>query len=438
MDSLIYFIQTLAPFLVVIVVVVVFHEFGHYLAARLSGLEVSEFSVGFGTPIWKRRDRNGTEWRFAPILLGGYVKIPGLGTMFNVNRNSQAGENYQIQFDKELADIPVSKKLFAVAGGPIASFVLAIIVFALVSTFQGFIKEPLVVKKIHHLPTGHYELQPGDEIQAINDTSISTLYDLYSFGNQSDPEAVFYYRVKRFSEEFEVIGPYPTPPIIDNINLESPAQASGLMVGDVILSVDGRPVGSGSDLAREVSASEGRQMDFVIFRDNQEISFSLAGEFQDLPVGNGEFEKRVLIGVGLGLAIEPDTYTPGPLDALWYGTLRTLAVVVSTLEALPKIITNEISSCNIQGPIGIAKFSGSAANQGPIVFILFIGVLSAAIGIANLLPIPVLDGGHLVFYFYELITGREANSKFRYYTYIIGLGLILSLFAFTIYNDLTC
>ncbi len=432
MEVLVNSILTIVPFLVVIAIVVTFHEFGHYFAARLCNLPVSVFSIGFGQPLWKKTDRNGTEWRLSPILIGGYVKIPNLLTL--------PGPKNSFVDNAKVAgtEIPVRKKFIAVAGGPLASFILAIIVFALVITFQGFVKEPLVVKSIHNLPASDFELQPDDEILAINEEPINTLYDLYIFGNQSDPADTFYYKVRRFEEVREVTGPYPTPPIIDNINLASPAEAAGLRIGDVVLSVDGKEVGSGSDLAREVADSKGRLMDLVVFRDNQEISINLAGEFQDIPIGNGEFEKRVLIGIGLGLALEPDTYTPGPLDALWYGALRTLSVVISTLQAIPKLITNEISSCNIQGPIGIAKFSGAAANQGPIVFILFIGVLSAAIGVANLLPIPVLDGGHLVFYFYEMISGKEANGKFKYYTYVIGLGLIICLFAFTIYNDLTC
>ncbi len=434
MDLIISIIFDLVPFLVVIAVVVTFHEFGHYIAARLCGLPVSVFSVGFGKPLWQITDKNGTEWRFAPYLVGGYVKIPNLltlpGPKESFERDSYSHGTGQ--------NIPASKKFLAVAGGPLASFLLAIIVFALAVTFQGFIKEPIVVKSIYKLPGKNFELQPGDEIQSINGTQINDLFDLYNFGNQSDPTDDFYYKVNRFDEVLEVIGPYPTPPIIDSINLESPAEAAGLRVGDVVLSVDGREIGSGSDLAREVADSKGRLMDITVYRDNQEINFNLAGEFQDIPIGNGEFEKRVLIGIGLGLALEPDTFTPGPIDALWHGTLRTLAVVLSTLEAIPKLITNEISSCNMQGPIGIAKFSGAAASQGPLVFILFIGILSAAIGVANLLPIPVLDGGHLVFYIYEMFSGREANGKFRYYTYIIGLGLIISLFAFTIINDLTC
>ena len=437
MDQLVNLVYILAPFLVAIVVVVIFHEFGHYLAARLCGLPVAEFSVGFGNPIWKRKDKNGTEWRFSPILLGGYVKIPDLLTLpgpksvFENNRNGP-------DIKHKAVNIPVRKKFLTVAGGPLASFILAIIVFAFVVTFQGFIKEPIVVKFVHDLPTNDFDLMAGDEILAINDYPINTLYDLYSFGNQADPSDLFYYRVKRDKEELDVKGPYPTPPIIDSINLASPAEEAGLMIGDLVLRVDERAIESGSDLARAVAESRGRPMELAVFRDNQVINIKLAGEFQDIPIGDGEFETRLLIGVGLGLALAPDTFTPGPLDALWYGTLRTLSVVISTLEALPKLITNEISSCNIQGPIGIAKFSGAAASQGPIVFILFIGVLSAAIGVANLLPIPVLDGGHLVFYIYEMFSGQEANGKFRYYTYIIGLGLIISLFAFTIYNDLTC
>ncbi len=437
MDQLVNLVLTLAPFLVAIVVVVIFHEFGHYFTARLCGLPVSEFSVGFGNPIWKRKDKNGTEWRFAPILLGGYVKIPDLLTLPGP-KSSFENKRYGPEANQTAVKIPVQKKFLTVAGGPLASFLLAIIVFAFVVTIQGFIKEPIVVKTVHNLPVNDFELQAGDEILTINDTPINNLFDLYTFGNQADPSDIFYYKVKRFQEELEVTGPYPTPPIIDSINLASPAEEAGLMAGDIILRVDDRAIGSGSDLAREVADSKGRMLDLAVFRDNQEITIKLAGEFQDIPIGDGEFEKRILIGVGLGLALEPDTYTPGPLDALWHGALRTLSVVISTLEAIPKLITNEISSCNIQGPIGIAKFSGAAASQGPIVFILFIGVLSAAIGVANLLPIPVLDGGHLVFYIYEMVSGKEANGKFRYYTYIFGLGLIISLFAFTIYNDLTC
>ena len=335
MDQLVNIVSDLAPFLVAIVVVVIFHEFGHYFTARLCGLPVSEFSVGFGNPIWKRKDKNGTEWRFSPILLGGYVKIPDLLTLPGPksafeNKINTPGEN------QTAGKIPVRKKFLTVAGGPLASFILAIIVFAFVVTFQGFIKEPIVVKTVHYLPINDFDLQAGDEILTINDYPINNLYDLYTFGNQADPTDIFYYRVMRFQEEVEVTGPYPTPPVIDNINLASPAEEAGLLVGDIVLSVDGRDIASGSDLAREVTESRGRLMDLAVFRDNQVIDIKLAGEFQDIPMGNGEFEKRILIGVGLGLALEPDTFTPGPLDALWHGALRTLSVVISTLEAIPK------------------------------------------------------------------------------------------------------
>ncbi|MDE2739462.1 MAG: site-2 protease family protein, partial [Paracoccaceae bacterium] len=271
MEVLVNSILTIVPFLVVIAVVVTFHEFGHYFAARLCNLPVSVFSIGFGQPLWKKTDRNGTEWRLSPILIGGYVKIPNLLTLPGPKDSFVDNENVAG------AEIPVRKKFIAVAGGPLASFILAIIVFALVITFQGFVKEPLVVKSIYNLPVSGFELQQDDEILAINEEPINTLYDLYIYGNQSDPADTFYYKVRRFEEVREVTGPYPTPPIIDNINLASPAEKAGLRVGDVVLRVDGREVGRGSDLAREVTDSKGQLMDLVVFRDNQEINITLAG-----------------------------------------------------------------------------------------------------------------------------------------------------------------
>ena len=439
LDSL----RTIIAFVVAIGIVVFVHEFGHYFVARLCGLTVREFSIGFGPSLLQFIDRQGTKWKFSLLLLGGYVKIDGVG---DINENETlTNKQYHQEFSRNQSSqeiqnpISVKSKFAAVAGGPLANFILAIFLFAGMVTYQGFIKEPLVVKTIKNLPPSiNNELLPKDEISAINGVSIQKLEDLYSYGAEASPSEIQFYTVERKGRTTKVEGPIIFPPILDQINIQSPAERMGLNVGDVILSVDGVTIFNGAGLREIVSDSKGNSLDFEIWRNGDIFNLPITPTLQDLPNGDGEFVQRYMIGVSLGLSLELETYIPGPIDALWIGTGQTYGIIIGSIQGLAKIITAEISSCNLQGPIGIAQMTGSAAQQGWGSFIFLIAVLSAAIGFINLLPIPILDGGHLVLYTYTMITGREVNRTIKDFAFKIGLALILSIFIFSLYNDLTC
>jgi regulator of sigma E protease len=208
--------------------------------------------------------------------------------------------------------------------------------------------------------------------------------------------------------------------------------------GDVILSVDGERISAFSQLREAVAASEGRVLLMEVWRDGQVMDMALAPRTMDLPLADGSFETRYLIGITGGLFFEPETKTPGVFEAASYGLNQTIHIVRSSLSGLYHMAVGAISSCNLRGPIGIAETSGAAASQGWTSFIWFIAVLSTAVGLLNLFPIPVLDGGHLVFHTYEALTGKPPSDGALRILMGIGLAMLLSLMAFALTNDLFC
>ena len=211
----------------------------------------------------------------------------------------------------------------------------------------------------------------------------------------------------------------------------------GLERGDLITAIDGTPVTAFKQLQETVGASDGRPLALDVWRDGETLDFVLAPRRVDLPVDGG-FETRWLIGMTGGLMFTPATRTPGPLEALSYGGEQTVFIVRSSLSGLWHMVTGAISSCNLRGPLGIAETSGAAASQGLESFIWFIAVLSTAVGLLNLFPIPVLDGGHLVFHAFEALTGRPPSDQALRVLMGVGLALLLSLMAFALTNDLFC
>ena len=209
-------------------------------------------------------------------------------------------------------------------------------------------------------------------------------------------------------------------------------------MGDLILSVDGAPITAFSELQAKVSASDGREMALAVWRGGEVMDFTLAAKVVDMPDGNGGFVKRTLIGITGGLFFEAETVTPGPIEALSIGVSQTGRIITGSLNGLWHMVSGAISSCNMQGFVGIAKTSGDAASQGLASFIWFIAVLSTAIGMLNLFPIPVLDGGHLVFFGYEALTGKPPNERVMQIMMSAGLFLIIALMVFALGNDFFC
>jgi regulator of sigma E protease len=244
------------------------------------------------------------------------------------------------------------------------------------------------------------------------------------------------YTVRRDGAELTVPGPTPFLPVVGALAPNSAAYDVEMKVGDVILSVDGSPVYAFSDLVARVSQSGGRALLLEVWRDGQRLTFSVVPRRQDLPLPDGGFETRWLIGIIAGQFFTPDTVTPGPIQALGMAAGQVWFIITSSLSGLWHIVTGAISTCNLSGPVGIAQTSGAMASQGASDFIWFVAVLSTAVGLLNLFPVPMLDGGHLVFYAWEGATGRPPGERALRVLMAAGLTLILALMVFALANDL--
>ncbi|WP_346429679.1 M50 family metallopeptidase [Paracoccus sp. DMF-8] len=245
--------------------------------------------------------------------------------------------------------------------------------------------------------------------------------------------------MRRDGTELVVRAPDLLPPVIGGVAPRSAASAAGLRAGDVILSVDGQPVERFAQIGAAVTAAEGRPVVFRVWRDGEgEADYALAAAERDLPTADGGYERRWLVGINAGQLFEPATRGATPVEALVAGVERTWFIIASSIQGLWAMITGQIGTCNLGGAISIAETTSEAASAGGMNFIWWIGVLSAAIGFLNLLPIPVLDGGHLMFFAYEGITGRPASDRVVNALTVVGLALVLTLMVFGLSNDLFC
>jgi regulator of sigma E protease len=249
---------------------------------------------------------------------------------------------------------------------------------------------------------------------------------------------LFDWTVLRDGAETVVAAPYPYPPLVGGVSPQSAALAAGLRQGDVIVAVDGDPIWTFDMLRDKVDGSNGGELELSVWREGETIPVTLTPRRMDLPLQEGGFETRWLIGVNGGLFFTPETETPGLFEAVGYGADQVMFVIRSSLSGLYHMAVGAISTCNLQGPIGIAETSGAAASQGWLSFIWFIAVLSTAVGLLNLFPIPILDGGHLVFHAYEALTGRPPSDRVLRVMMGAGLGLMGLLMVFALTNDLFC
>ncbi|QDY70265.1 RIP metalloprotease RseP [Qingshengfaniella alkalisoli] len=430
-------IYTLAAFVIALSVIVAIHEYGHYIVGRWCGIHAEVFSLGFGPQLANWTDKRGTRWQIAALPLGGYVRF--LGDDDAASGMDEAAIRKMSAQDRRrtMHGAPLWARTATVAAGPIFNFVLSILVFASVMMVQGQATLPLTVDRISPLPTGAYELREGDEIRAIGGQDIDSFETLGTLTDLLPLSASIDYDVTRDGQGMTVQGPYPYPPLVASVSPQSAAMDAGLRKGDVIAEINGAPVVAFEQLREQVGGSQGDPVQLEIWRDGEIFSQELAPRVVDLPTQDG-FEQRYLIGVTGGLVFEPDTQSPGPLSAIGQGAAQTWFIVEQSLSGLYHMITGAISSCNLSGPIGIAETSGDVARQGLISFIWFIAVLSTAVGMLNLFPVPVLDGGHLVFFAYEAIIGKPPSEKALRVLMSIGLALILTLMLFSVTNDLFC
>jgi len=328
-----------------------------------------------------------------------------------------------------------------VAAGPLFNFALSILIFTGVILSQGVVGDKLIVGALRDLPVADYTLEEGDVILEVNGMawpSEENGGDGDAFRDALPAEPTLDYLVERNGDEMLVSGPHFYPPVVTQVAPQSAAFATGLQTGDVITGLDGNEIFAFNELKEVVEGSDGATLKLDIWRDGQTQSLELTPKRVDEPLPDGGFHTQWRIGIAGGLAFEPATEPAGVGMALSTAVSRTGDIIHGSLSGLYHMITGAISSCNLSGPIGIAQVSGAVASQGSTDFIYFIAVLSTAIGLLNLFPIPVLDGGHLVFYAYEAVARRKPNEKVVRVMMSVGLVMILSLMAFGLTNDLFC
>lgn len=435
------FAMTLLAFVVALSVIVAVHEYGHYIVGRWSGIEADVFSLGFGPVVWSRMDKRGTLWQLAALPFGGYVKFRG-------DANAASGKDGEAmegltpeELRHTMHGAPLWARAATVLAGPVFNFVLSFMIFTAVIISRGQTIEPLTVGAFRSMPTVVQELQTGDEIVSIGGVEMPSFTDVAAFeafGKAIPKQPSVQYQVRRNGDEMNVMGPFPYPPLITQLAPQSAAYSAGLAVGDVVVAMNGTPIFAFGQMKDQVEASNGAPLLLSVWRDGEMNEYTLVPKRTDEPQAEGGFKTSWRIGIGGGLFFEPATATPGFGTSLWAGISQVWYIIKGSFSGLYHMITGAISSCNMSGPIGIAKVSGAMASQGAQSFIYFIAVLSTAVGMLNLFPVPALDGGHLVFYAYEAIAGKPPSDKALKILMTLGLTMILSLMLFALSNDLFC
>ena len=357
------------PFMVLILVVVFIHEYGHYYFARRYGVGVTDFSIGFGKELFGWNDKSGTRWKICWIPLGGYVKFFGDRNVFSQADQEELLKKYNKEDqDKLFVTKPLYQRALIVAGGPVANFILAIFIFLFIYMFVG--------------------------------------------------------------KDF-------TPAIIDEVQKDSPAEIAGMKKNDIIVEIDNIKVESILDVSKLIAMSTSEFIDFKVSRYEKEILLKVKPNLVESEDNLGNKINKRMIGIMLSpYNNEIKHIKLGPVKALVHSLNEVYFVTTSSLKYLGSMLTGAGDSSLLGGPIRIAKISGQVAEFGIIPFISMMAYISISLGLINLFPIPLLDGGHLMFYAFEKILGRPLSQKTQEGFFRIGMFLLLCLMFFATFNDL--
>ncbi|RZO49855.1 MAG: RIP metalloprotease RseP [Candidatus Pelagibacterales bacterium] len=357
------------PFLFLITIVVFIHEYGHYYFAKKFGVGVTDFSIGFGREIFGWNDKSGTRWKICWIPLGGYVKFFGDRNVFSEAEQKKIIDKYNEVDRKKLFILkPLYQRSIIVAAGPLANYILAILIFAIINMVSG--------------------------------------KDM-------------------------------TPAVINEVVKDSPAYVAGMKKNDKIIYIDNNKVESILQVSTFINTSMSEKIKFLVIRNDQEISFFVKPNLVEGKDSLGNSVKKRMIGIKLSpLNNEFQKKPLGPSNAIYYSVKEVWFVTTTSLNYLGKIITGSGDSSQLGGPIRIAKITGQVAEYGFIPFLSIMAYISISLGLINLFPIPMLDGGHLMFYLVEKILGKPLSEKTQEGFFRIGLFLLFSLMFFVTFNDL--
>ncbi|MBL0578096.1 sigma E protease regulator RseP [Aeromonas caviae] len=439
----------IGAFIVALGLLVAVHEFGHFWVARRCGVKVERFSIGFGKAIWRRLGKDGTEYVLALIPLGGYVKmLDGRVDELKPGEEAQAFNHKSVW-----------ARMAIVAAGPMANFVFALFAFWLmfmigvpsVKPVVGEVRPASIVAEAGILPgmeivgvggeeTGDWESVTYALISHLGDDSVqlklkaaNTSYavdkTLQLAGWKFDPDK---------ESPIGSLGIVPLGgkvlPVVEAVVPSSASEKAGLQIGDRIKEVDGEAITEWAQFVERVQQSPAQPLQVTVERGGSEMTLTLTPD--------GKKVKGQLVGfVGLSpqLVPLPDEYRTllqyGPLQALWHGVQKTWSLITLTFDMIGKLIGGIVSLDNLSGPISIAKGAGSSADYGLVYFLGFLALISVNLGIINLFPLPVLDGGHLVYFLIEAITGKPVSEKIQEVGFRIGAAILMLLMGIALFND---
>lgn len=445
-------IYTVGSFLVAISILIAFHEFGHFWVARKLGVKVLRYSIGFGKPLWRKiAGPDKTEYVIASVPLGGYVKM----------LDEREGEVPEADKDRAFNRQKVWKRFAIVLAGPFFNLMFGVLAFLLVALIGTTGLKPVIGLVKHDSPAGRAGLQSGMEIvsvdgwrtpvwEAVIQEMLPRIIDKthLNIKAKSSDGIVHDYRLDLSGINPNAISQQPNqalgifvfniPAKVGSFADVSPAKKAGLKVGDKIIGIDGHPIHDWLDISQYVVNRPDKTVDVTVERGDKTLQFKIrthAVQYKGKTVGR--------IGIGpvqhFKKLTKSDytTFRLGLFDGIVYAFHRTWTVTDTTLHAMWLILTTRMSVKNISGPITIAVTAGESASLGVVQFIIFLALVSISLGILNLLPIPVLDGGHLMYYVYEIFSGKPVSETVEIIGQRVGIFLLILLMLVAFYNDIT-
>ncbi len=368
MEIILNIIHYIVPFIILLGILVFVHEFGHFIVARVTGVEVSAFSIGFGKVLWSRKDAKGTVWKISAVPLGGYCQFLGDADASSSVSDTKV-ELTEEQKKRAFAFQSPYKKLSIVLAGPGFNYLFAILIYTCLFTFFG--------------------------------------------------KVTF-------------------PPIVGEVMENGAAYAAGIKSGDRIVQINGVKIAEFSDISREVALAVDHKVKVEVKRGDKDLAFDIVLTEIEIDESDGTKTKGHMLGVKSVTTIETSKENIQIHKAFIYAVEEVVDITVTTLRGVGQMITGDRGGEDIGGIIRIAEMTGDISKtQGVLNFVVFMALLSVNLGLINLFPIPVLDGGHVVFYLIEIVTGKELNEKMKEHLFRVGLALLLALMLFATYNDIT-
>ncbi|MBA4502806.1 sigma E protease regulator RseP [Marinobacterium marinum] len=445
-------LQTLLATLVALGVLVTIHEWGHYWVARRCGVKVLRFSVGFGKPLWMRTAADGTEYAVAAIPLGGYVRM----------LDEREGDVPESLRDQAFNNKPVLQRIAIVAAGPIVNLVFAVVAYWFLFMSGISVVVPVVGGITQNSPAAQAGVESGYEILEVDGHKVRSWSEVNlrlaaRVGETGNIELLMGEARRGYAHSYQVainewqvdlerqsplaaLGLEPWrpdfPAVIGQLLPDGAAARDGLQVGDRVVAANGEPIEDWLHLVSLIRKSPEQTLQLTVERGGEQVTLTLTPARRTLDGG----QVQGYVGAGVAEVEIPAamqrTLSYGPVEALSNGFHKTGQMIGLTLDSIGKMIAGVISVKNLSGPITIAKVAGTSAASGLESFISFLAYLSISLGVLNLLPIPMLDGGHLLYYVVELVRGRPVSEQVQMLGLRIGMALLFSLMALAIINDI--